>query len=55
MPTYSHFRLSTVEDCPLKYKCTYVDRLERERRDSIEAFMGMCHQGYGVLDEALDY
>ena len=121
MSTNSHSRLSTFEDCPLKYKYTYVDRLDRERRDSIEAFMGglvhetshkpsairnwsrftasvllsgkrrrrmlydkrtvslsragtvsassgrqspcgpispcypMCHQGYGVLDEALDY
>ena len=40
MTTYSHSRLSTFEDCPLKYKYTYIDKLDRDRRDSIEAFMG---------------
>ena len=41
MPTiYSHSRLSTFENCPLKYKYTYIDKLDRDRRDSVEAFMG---------------
>ncbi len=41
MPTYSHSRLSSYENCPLKYRFTYVDRVKLERMpESIEAFMG---------------
>jgi putative RecB family exonuclease len=41
MPTYSHSRLSTYENCPLKYRFAYVDRVKLERMpESIEAFMG---------------
>lgn len=39
MPAYSHSRLSTFEQCRLKYKYRYVDRIKREE-DSIEAFLG---------------
>jgi putative RecB family exonuclease len=39
MPLYSHSRISSFEQCPLKYRYGYVDRLER-RRAGIEAFMG---------------
>lgn len=39
MPIYSHSRLSSFEQCPLKYKFAYVDGIKR-RRTSIEAFMG---------------
>jgi len=31
-PTYSYSRLSTFEDCPLKYKYVYIDKLDRDRR-----------------------
>ena len=48
MPTYSHSRLSTFEDCPLKYKYTYIDKLDRDRRDSVEAFMG------GLVHETME-
>ncbi|MEE8403423.1 MAG: PD-(D/E)XK nuclease family protein [Candidatus Hydrothermarchaeaceae archaeon] len=41
MPTYSHSRLSTYENCPLQYKFRYVDRVKLEDEwGSIEAFMG---------------
>jgi putative RecB family exonuclease len=41
MPTYSHSRLSAYENCPLKYRYAYVDRIKLERMpESIEAFMG---------------
>jgi putative RecB family exonuclease len=41
MPTYSHSRLSAYENCPLKYRYAYVDRVKLERMpESIEAFMG---------------
>ncbi len=38
--TYSHSRLSAYENCPLKYKYLYIDRLDRDRRNSIESFLG---------------
>jgi putative RecB family exonuclease len=45
MPTYSHSRISTYENCPFQYKLHYVDRIEPEVSTSIEAFMGdMVHQ-----------
>ncbi len=40
MPVYSHSRLSSFEQCPLKYKYAYIDKLPRDRRPTIEAFMG---------------
>jgi len=39
MPVYSHSRLSTYEDCPLKYKFRYRDRIKRYV-DTVEAFLG---------------
>ncbi len=39
MTTYSHSRLSTFEQCPLKYKFSYVEKIKRYV-DSIEAFTG---------------
>lgn len=39
MTLYSHSRLSAFENCPLKYKFAYIDKVKVER-DSIEAFMG---------------
>jgi len=39
MPTYSHSRLSTYENCPLQYKFVYIDRIKREK-EGIEAFLG---------------
>lgn len=38
--TYSHSRLETYESCPLKFKYQYVDKVEIEKVDSIEAFLG---------------
>lgn len=40
MPTFSNSKLSTYEQCPLKYKYQYIDRVEVETEKSIEAFMG---------------
>jgi len=45
MATYSHSRVSTFEQCPFKYKLQYVDKLEVEKEQTIEAFMGsLVHQ-----------
>ncbi len=40
MPTYSHSRLETYENCPRQYKLQYIDRIEVEEVESIEAFLG---------------
>jgi putative RecB family exonuclease len=39
MPTYSHSRLETYKNCPLKFKYIYIERKER-LIESIEAFLG---------------
>lgn len=39
MTIYSHSRLSTFENCPLRYKYSYIDKIPREE-EGIEAFMG---------------
>lgn len=37
---FSHSRLSCFEQCALKYKFRYLDRIETEEMQSVEAFMG---------------
>jgi putative RecB family exonuclease len=37
---YSHSRLSTYEQCPLKFRYAYIDKVETEAELSIEAFLG---------------
>lgn len=45
MPTYSHSRVSTYENCPYQYKLRYIDKVKPETSTTIEAFMGdMVHQ-----------
>jgi putative RecB family exonuclease len=39
MSAYSHSKLETYQNCPLKYKFQYVDRLQRKKQ-GIEAFLG---------------
>ncbi len=39
MTVYSHSRLGTFETCPLQYKFSYIDKIERDRQ-GIEAFVG---------------
>lgn len=49
MTTYSHSRLATFEQCPLKFKFGYVDKLEGAW-DTIEAFLGTCvHETFEKL------
>jgi putative RecB family exonuclease len=40
MPLYSHSRLQTYENCPLQFKYRYVDKIETEVEQTIEAFLG---------------
>jgi putative RecB family exonuclease len=45
MVTYSHSRLSTFEQCPLKFKFKYIDKIIPEIKQSIEGFLGnMVHE-----------
>lgn len=39
MTIYSHSRLSTYKDCPLKYKLCYLDKIDRAT-EGVEAFLG---------------
>jgi putative RecB family exonuclease len=49
MKVFSHSRLGCYEQCPRKYKLKYVDRVETEVEQSIEAFMGS--RVHGVLEK----
>ena len=40
MVIYSHSRLSTFEQCTLKFKFQYIDKIKPELKESIEAFLG---------------
>lgn len=42
MTVYSHSRLSCFEQCAYKYKLQYIDKVETEIAESIEAFLGSC-------------
>jgi len=41
MTVYSHSRLSSFEQCPQKFKFHYIDKVETDVSDSVEAFMGV--------------
>jgi len=41
MKVYSHSRLSCYEQCPQKYKLQYIDKVETEVEENIEAFLGV--------------
>jgi len=40
MTVYSHSRLSCFEQCPYKFKLKYLDKIETEVEQSVEAFLG---------------
>jgi len=40
MVIYSHSRLSTFEQCPLKFKFKYIDKIKPEIEQTIEGFLG---------------
>lgn len=53
---FSHSRLSCYEQCPRKYKLKYIDRVETEVEQSIEAFMGSrVHETLEKLYRDLQY
>ena len=56
MTVYSHSRLSTFEQCPYKYRLSYIDKVETEITQSVEAFLGSCvHSVLEKLYEDLKY
>ncbi|MBD3203545.1 hypothetical protein GF327_04575 [Candidatus Woesearchaeota archaeon] len=56
MTIYSHSRLSTFEQCPLKFKYKYIDQIETEIETSIEAFMGkLVHDALEKLYKDLNF
>ncbi len=56
MPTYSHSRLSTFEQCRLKYKFQYIDNIEVPIPDTIETFVGSrVHETLEKLYKDLQY
>jgi len=40
MVIYSHSKLSTFEQCPLKFKFKYIDKIKPEIEQTIEGFLG---------------
>ena len=46
---YSHSKLSSFEQCPLKYKFRYIDKIIPEVEQTIEAFLG------GMVHETLEW
>ncbi|MBR9705841.1 PD-(D/E)XK nuclease family protein [Candidatus Pacearchaeota archaeon] len=68
MVMYSHSKLSSFEQCPMKFKFQYIDRLKPEIEYTIEGFLGnMVHEtlewihkqiikGISIdLDSAIEY
>jgi putative RecB family exonuclease len=42
VPSYSHSKLETFENCRLQYRFNYIDKVEVERETTVEAFLGSC-------------
>ena len=56
MTVYSHSRLSCFEQCPLKYKLRYIDKVEFEVAETVEAFLGTrVHETLEKLYRDLQY
>jgi len=68
MATYSHSKICCFEQCPLRYKFQYIDKIKTEIEQSVEAFLGsMVHEALEKLytdlkfqkvmklDEVLDF
>ncbi|MBN2101474.1 MAG: PD-(D/E)XK nuclease family protein [Candidatus Aenigmarchaeota archaeon] len=56
MALFSHSKIGTFTDCPLRYKYRYIDKVETEIERSIEAFMGsMVHEALEKLYKDLRF
>ena len=48
MPTYSYSKVTCFEQCPLRFKFQYIDKIKTEIEQSVEAFLG------SLVHEALE-
>jgi putative RecB family exonuclease len=56
MTVYSHSRLSCYEQCPAKFKLQYIEKVETEVAESVEAFLGSrVHEALEKLYRDLDH
>ena len=56
MAVYSHSRLSCYEQCPQKYKLKYLDKVETDVEQSVEAYLGSrVHETLEKLYRDLGY
>ncbi len=56
MTVYSHSRLSCYEQCPQKFKLQYIDKVETETEETIEAYLGTrVHEGLEKLYRDRDH
>ncbi|MDE3179303.1 MAG: PD-(D/E)XK nuclease family protein [Acidobacteriota bacterium] len=56
MPIYSHSQLSTYEQCPLRYKFRYIDKIHKPEEKGVEAFTGtLVHEALEKLYDDLKY
>lgn len=68
MTVYSHSRLSCYEQCPQRFKFQYIDKIETEEEETVEAFLGtqvhealeklyrdLQHQKENTLEELLAF
>lgn len=56
MATYSHSRLSTFEQCRLKFKYQYIDKLETVQEETVETFLGsLVHEALEKLYKDLKF
>jgi putative RecB family exonuclease len=53
---FSHTRLSSYKNCPLRYKFAYIDRIKVEAEDTVETFLGsMVHEALEKLYRNLQF
>jgi putative RecB family exonuclease len=56
MTVYSHSRLSCYEQCPAKFKLQYIEKVDTEAAETIEAFLGSrVHETLEKLYRDLDH
>lgn len=56
MATFSHSKISAFEDCRLKYKYAYLDRIKVDIEDTVETFLGsLVHEALEKLYRDLKY
>ncbi len=56
MSTYSHSRISTFEQCRLRFKLQYLDKVPVEQEDTVETFLGsLVHEALEKLYKDLQF